>query len=178
LIVHIPDTPPKRNIELKGRCPDLDAAREAARRLGAEFAGILKQRDTYFIVPRGRLKLRQTAGRGAELVAYARENSAAVRRSDYRLVAVPDPAALLGALEASLGIRGDVVKTRELWMWRRVRVHLDRVERLGTFIEFEAVLGRGEPDEGGHAKVAALREALNVRDGDLIGTSYSDLLGL
>lgn len=169
---------PKRNIELKARCPDLEAAREAARRLGAEFAATLEQRDTYFVVPRGRLKLRQTTGRGAELVAYSRENSVEVRGSDYRLVAVPDPAGLIAALESTLGIRGDVVKTRELWMWRRVRIHLDQVERLGTFLEFEAVLDPGEPDEAGHAKIAELREALNVREGDLIGTSYSDLLGL
>ena len=172
-----PDAP-RRNIELKARCPDLDAARDAAQRLGAQFAGTLEQRDTYFVVPRGRLKLRQTASRGAELVAYARENSAAVRGSDYRLVVVPDPAALVAALEASLGVRGDVVKTRELWMWRRVRIHLDRVERLGTFLEFEAVLDPGEPDDEGHRKIAALREALHVRDPDLIGTSYSDLLNL
>ena len=173
-----PEPPSKRNIELKARCPDLDAARETARGLGADFGGVLEQRDTYFVVPRGRLKLRQTVGRGAELVAYARENAAAVRGSDYRLVAVPDPAGLLGALGASLGIRGDVVKTRELWMWRRVRIHLDRVERLGTFLEFEAVLEPGEADAVGHAKIATLREVLHVRDADLIGASYSDLLGL
>jgi predicted adenylyl cyclase CyaB len=94
------------------------------------------------------------------------------------LVPVPEPAALLAALEASLGIRGDVVKTRELWMWQRVRIHLDRVERLGTFLEFEAVLEPGEPDEAGHRKIGTLREALHVHHGDLIGTSYSDLLNL
>jgi predicted adenylyl cyclase CyaB len=176
--LNTPDIAPKRNIELKARCPDLPASREAARRLGAELAGTLEQRDTYFVVPNGRLKLRQTAGRGAELVAYARENSAAVRGSDYRLVPVPDPAALLAALEVSLGIRGDVVKSRELWMWQRVRIHLDRVQGLGTFLEFEAVLEFGEPDEAGHRKIATLREALGVGDGDLIGTSYSDLLNL
>jgi len=168
----------KRNIELKARCPDLEAAREASRRIGAEFAAVLEQRDTYFVVPHGRLKLRQTTGRGAELVAYSRENSVEVRGSDYRLVAVPDPAGLIAALQSTLGVRGDVVKTRELWMWRRVRIHLDRVERLGTFLEFEAVLDPGEPDEAGHAKLAELRRALNVRDEDLVATSYSDLLGL
>jgi predicted adenylyl cyclase CyaB len=169
---------PTRNIELKARCPDLDAAREAARRLGAEFAGTLEQRDTYFVVPRGRLKLRQTTGRGAELVAYTRDNAVEVRGSDYRLVPVPDPAALIAALASSLGVRGDVVKTRELWLWRRVRIHLDRVERLGTFLEFEAVLDPGEPDEAGHAKITQLRTALGMSDEDLIATSYSDLLNL
>ena len=67
--MNTPDTSLNRNIELKARCPDPDAAREAARRLGAEFAGVLEQRDTYFVVPHGRLKLRQTAGKGAQLVA-------------------------------------------------------------------------------------------------------------
>ena len=38
-----------RNIELKARCRDLAAAREAARALGAEYTGILEQRDTYFV---------------------------------------------------------------------------------------------------------------------------------
>ena len=170
--------PARRNIELKARCPDLDAARDAARRLGAEWGGTLEQRDTYFVVPHGRLKLRQTAGRGAELVAYARANSTDVRGSDYRLVPVPDPSALLAALEMSLGIRGDVVKTRELWLWRRVRIHLDRVEGLGTFLEFEAVLEPAEPDQAGHDKIATLREVLGVRDADLLATSYSDLLNL
>jgi adenylate cyclase class 2 len=168
----------RRNIELKARCADLAAAREAARTLGAAFAGLLEQRDTYFVAPNGRLKLRETAGKSAELIAYARDDAAAVRGSDYQLVSVPDPAALRTALAAALGVRGEVIKRRELWLWQGVRIHLDEVRNLGTFIEFEAVMDPDEPDEAGHLKVATLREALGIRNGDLIGVSYSDLLGM
>src|SRR5258706_14655754 len=167
-----------RNIELKASCRDLGAAREAARAMGAEYAGILEQRDTYFIATNGRLKLRETTGMPAELIAYARDNAAAVRGSDYQLVRIPDPATLRMALTTSLGVRGEVIKRRELWLWQGVRIHLDDVAGLGTFIELEAVMGPDEPDEAGHRKVATLRKALHIGDADLLGISYSDLLGI
>jgi adenylate cyclase class IV len=166
----------KRNIELKARCGNLAAAREAARALGAEFAGILEQRDTYFVAVNGRLKLRETTGWPAELIAYSRTDAAAVRGSDYRLIPVPDPAALRAGLAAALGVRSEVVKRRELWLWRGVRIHLDEVQELGTFVELEAVMAASEPDEDGHRKVAALREALGIAEADLIACSYADLL--
>jgi predicted adenylyl cyclase CyaB len=168
-----------RNVELKARCVDLDAAREGARRLGAEFGAALEQCDTYFVVARGRLKLRETGQRGGgELIHYQRGDDPAARGSDYLLARVEDAAALRAALSAALGVRGQVRKRRELWLWRRVRIHLDRVDGLGTFVEFEAVMDEGEPDEAGHAKLAELRAVLGIGDADLIGASYSDLLGL
>jgi adenylate cyclase, class 2 len=167
----------KRNIELKARCKSLSAAREAARAMGAEFAGMLEQRDTYFVARQGRLKLRETSGKPAELIAYARNDAAAVRASDYQLVSIPDPAALRAAMTAALGVRGAVVKRRELWVWQGVRIHLDDVAGLGTFIELEAVMGPDEPDEIGQQKVAMFRERLAIADEDLVGVSYSDLLG-
>ena len=165
-----------RNIELKARCPDLAAAREAAKRLGATFAGALDQRDTYFATTSGRLKLREISGRGAELIAYARDDAAAVRGSDYQIIPMPNPDGLRAALASTLGVRIVVAKRRELWTWQGVRIHLDDVAGLGRFVEFEAVMADGEPDEVGHAKVRTLRKALGIADADLIGVSYSDLL--
>jgi len=165
-----------RNIELKARCPDLAAAREAAKGLGATFEGILNQRDTYYVTNSGRLKLREIDGRGAELIAYARDDSAAVRASDYQVIPTPNPQTLGAALASTLGVRVVVAKRRELWMWQRVRIHLDDVAGLGTFVEFEAVMEEGEPDEAGHDKILTLRSAMAIPDADLIGVSYSDLL--
>jgi adenylate cyclase, class 2 len=167
-----------RNIELKARCADLTAAREASRGLGAEFVGVLDQCDTYFVVPRGRLKLREFGQGGAEIIFYERPNHPAARGSDYRLARVEDGTAMREALSVALGVRGKVRKRRELWMWQGVRIHLDTVEGLGTFVEFEAVMAAGEADEVGHQKLAELRAALGVADGDLVGVSYSDLLGI
>jgi adenylate cyclase class 2 len=165
----------KRNIELKARCVDLERARRAAESLGATFSGILDQCDTYFAAPHGRLKLRETAGLPAELIWYERPNDVESRASDYRLVRVDDARGLRDALTAALGGREVVRKRRELWLWENVRIHLDAVEGLGTFVEFEAVMTDGDDDAAGHAKLAKLRAALGIGEGDLIASSYADL---
>ena len=72
-----------RNIELKARLTDPDAARATARRLATESLGVLHQIDTYFRVAHGRLKLRETSNAAAELVQYRRPNDAAAKTSDY-----------------------------------------------------------------------------------------------
>ena len=36
-----------------------------------------------------------------------------------------------------MGLRGIVRKERSLWLWRHTRIHLDRVEGLGDFLELE-----------------------------------------
>jgi predicted adenylyl cyclase CyaB len=167
-----------RNIELKAVCRDVAAAREATVRIGATAHGVLDQTDTYFRARTGRLKLRETAGHPAELIAYQRPDTTDTRASDYHLVPVSDPAALRRALAAALGVRGVVRKRRELWIWENVRIHLDTVDALGTFVEFEAVLGDGDDDAAGHTKLATLRAALKIGDEDLIAQSYSDLLKL
>ena len=170
---------PNRNIELKARCADLKRAADGARSLGATRVGVLRQVDTYFHAPRGRLKLREINGvERAELIAYERANEPELRNSDYYVVPVPDPDAMRAALASTLGVRGEVRKTRELWMYHNVRIHLDDVAGLGTFVEFEAVISDADGEGVSRERLARLTEALNVRDTDRIAVSYSDLLGL
>lgn len=144
--------------------------------LGAEDKGTLTQRDTYFEVPRGRLKLREEPDAVATLIAYERPDLAGNRESRYRLVAVPRPADLRDALETTLGIAVVVSKTRRLFIHEGVRIHLDRVEGLGDFIEFEGVAADDEDPAGFTALLASLRASLGIRDEDLQRGSYSDLL--
>ena len=167
---------PRRNIELKSKCPALPRAREAALRLGAREAGVLEQTDTYFHCTTGRLKLRETTGRPAELIAYARADEPDVRASAYHLVPVPEPGPLKRALASALGVRVVVVKRRRLLLWHNVRIHLDEVEGLGSFVEFEAVLGEGEDEPTAYDRVATLAEALGLQPGDRISTSYGELM--
>jgi predicted adenylyl cyclase CyaB len=167
---------PRRNIELKSRCADLAAARDGALRLGAADAGALEQTDTYFHCANGRLKLRETVGRRAELIAYARPDHADARASAYDLIPIEDPGPLKRGLAMTLGVRVVVIKRRELLLWHNVRIHLDRVEGLGTFVEFEAVMSKGEDEPTGYQRVATLAEALQLRPQDRISTSYSNLI--
>jgi len=171
-----PSSPsPRRNIELKSRLSDLCAARDAALRLGARDAGVLDQTDTYFHCTIGRLKLRETTGRAAELIAYARADQAEARASDYHLAPVTEPGPLSRCLASALGVRVIVAKRRRLLLWHNVRIHLDEVEGLGTFCEFEAVLGEHENAATARVRIDTLAAALGLRPEHRITTSYSDL---
>jgi adenylate cyclase class IV len=168
----------RRNLELKVRHSDLAAARSAALGLGARCAGIEEQTDTYFRVARGRLKLREIAGQPAVLIFYERPDDTSARLSNYLLVPAAEPALLRSALTAALGVRGAVHKRREILLWHNVRIHLDEVAGLGTFVEFEAVLGPGDDEATAAARLEQLGAALQIASADRLATAYADLLGL
>jgi len=168
--------PPRRNVELKARDPHPDRSLERARALGAEDRGELRQRDTYFGAARGRLKLREQEPGGAELIAYERADAAEARESRYRIAPVADPAALREALEAALGTDVVVDKRRHLLLWEGVRIHLDRVEGLGAFVELEGVAGAESDLARERALVDRLRAELAIADDAVEATGYADLL--
>src|SRR3954453_1527687 len=171
---------PHRNVELKARDQDPEGTLPAALAPGAQDQGVLKQVDTYFAAREGRLKLRDERRQGAEpeatLIAYARADEAAARTSAYHLVDVPDPRALTAALDASLGTVVVVEKFRRLLLWQDVRIHLDEVEDLGTFVELEAVAAADSDLAGEHRKVAELREVLEIADQRVEPRGYAALL--
>jgi homotetrameric cytidine deaminase len=170
-------TEPRRNVELKAHDPDPARTLERAFAAGAEDRGLLRQRDTYFGVARGRLKLREEEPGGATLIAYERPDAASARVSDYRLVPVPDPEPLREALAAADGVTAVVDKRRRLLIWEEtVRIHLDGVSGLGSFLELEAVAEPGSDLGRERAQVARLRELLEIRDEDLREGSYADAL--
>ena len=168
-----------RNVELKARCEELAKAREVARSLGAVDADLLEQLDTYFHCGDGRLKLREISsresGESAELIWYARADDESARTSRYLVLDVPHPAAVRDSLDTGLGTRVIVRKTRHLFLWDNVRIHLDDVESLGCFLEFEAVLEAGQNEEDGYTQLERLRSEFGIDDGDLVSGSYSDL---
>ena len=169
-------TPPRRNVEIKTRDADPTATLERALALGASDEGVLTQRDTYFGGVRGRLKLREEAGppARAQLIAYTRPDGDQARTSAYRLADVGDPAALREALDAALGTRVVVDKRRHLLLWEGVRIHLDEIEGLGSFVELEGVAPPESDLAREHELVARLREELAL--GEPVGVSYSDML--
>lgn len=166
----------RRNVELKARLADLERARAVARELPAENRGVLQQRDTYFDARHGRLKLREFEHRQAELIWYERANETVSRLSDYRLVPVRNPESLKAALTAAMGVLVVVEKRRELFLYRNVRIHLDTVTDLGTFLEFEAVLAPDDEQSAGEALLADLQDRFGIADSDLVAESYGDLL--
>lgn len=169
--------PARRNIEVKARCPDPAAARAAAIQLGAMPIRTVRQEDVYFNVAQGRLKLRTVDdGAGGELIYYERPDSADDRHSAYDIVETFDAPQLRSVLSVALGVKIVVRKRRELLDWKRVRIHLDDVEGLGSFLELEAVVSSTHPEPRCYDKLRLLTETLRIDPSDRIASSYSDLL--
>lgn len=163
-----------QNVEIKVWCRDPGGVRGRLEGLGAERKGVLRQRDSYFGARCGRLKLRESES-GAELIAYERSDAGSARVSNYTVVPVPDPAALGQALGQALGVRTVVVKARELWLCGATRIHLDRVERLGWFVELETVVGE-RPLHEAQAEYERVAAALAIDAMEPVSVSYADLL--
>lgn len=163
-----------RNIELKLRLHDPELARRACARLGAVPMGVLLQTDTYYRVPGGRAKRRDTVGRPTEFVVYQRADDAVARASEYDLL---DEAGFLARVGPVLPEPWIVVrKARDLHLIDDARIHLDEVEGLGSFCEFEVVMVPGRSSDAAHALLERLLAALSPALGEPIAQSYSDLL--
>jgi predicted adenylyl cyclase CyaB len=167
---------PRRNIELKASDPDPNRSLEVCRALGAEDHGDIWQRDTYFEVVSGGLKLREERPGHPHLIQFERANQPQQRESQYRIIEVDDGAVLRAALAAAIGIRGVVTKRRRLFLWCDVRIHLDDVEQLGTFIELEAVAPSDSDLAHEHRLIVELRAALAITDERLIASGYAEQL--
>ncbi|MFN0012890.1 MAG: class IV adenylate cyclase [Phycisphaerales bacterium] len=179
-----------QNVEYKAELRDPALARVICAQIGASLAARLAQTDTYYKLADGRLKKRSaadlpTAGAGPagavgvalpdEYIFYARENVAKPRLSQFKIYTPSEALERFGRVDP--GPAWIVVKkTREVWMFEHVRIHLDEVEGLGNFLEFEAMVSRQNGIEKCHEMVAKLRADLLPALGEPISTSYSDLL--
>ena len=121
-----------KNLEAKFRLRSHDEAEARAAALGYVRRAILNQRDTFFRVANGNLKLREENG-SAVLISYRQRSgeSGALMLSDYEIVPVADPARMLRVLDDALGAIAVVEKVRTLMTRDNLRLHLDRVASLG-----------------------------------------------
>jgi predicted adenylyl cyclase CyaB len=164
-----------KNLEAKFRLADHASAEVRAAALGYTRRAILNQRDTFFRVADGKLKLREESG-SAVLIFYRRLESGPLMLSNYEIVPVADPARTLRMLTEALGTIAVVEKVRTLMMRDNLRLHLDRVARLGNFGEIEAVIAEGDDPERSRGAVDELVAALGVTPSDLIDVSYFEML--
>jgi adenylate cyclase class IV len=147
-----------------------------ARELGAELWGDLRQTDTCFAVPHGRLKLRETPSFATELIYYVRTEDAAGRPSDYQVARSPETEGLRSLLSSALGVLAVVHKQRTLLLLDTTRIHLDNVEGLGTFLEIEVPVKAGEDEALAKQRLDDLIRGLGFDWGDCVRASYLELV--
>src|SRR3989344_4143548 len=167
-----------KNIEIKVRINNRSRILDILRDLNARKAGILTQVDTYYRTMQGRLKIREEREtKTITLIFYFRPDKPNSRISEYQIVQLPKQCASHSKIILAQAFGKSVVvkKKRTLYMYKHTRIHLDRVEKLGNFLELETVIGK-------QLKSAAQREHAKVIQKLALGTykhipvSYSDLL--
>lgn len=164
------------NIEIKSRINNADRIRMVLKDRNAVFKGLDHQVDTYFNCKHGRLKLRQGNVEN-HLIHYNRENKTGAKESIVTLYQPQSNTSLKEVLKNALGILIVVKKAREIYFIRNVKFHIDSVEKLGTFVEIEAIdktgnIGRQQLIE----QCESYKALFNIDSKDLIDCSYSDML--
>ncbi len=164
-----------RNIEIKAVLTDINEGMNMAAKLSGSEAEVLVQADYFFNCDKGRLKLRFFSPECGVLIFYTRNDEHGPKMSEYYLSDTNEPQKLLQVLENSHGICGVVKKRRHLFYIGRTRIHVDMVEGLGSFLEFEVVLDPSEKEEVGIAEAHRLMEKFGVKKSDLVDCAYIDM---
>jgi len=165
-----------RNIEIKARVANIEALSPKAANMADHGPIEIRQDDTYFFCRNGRLKLRSFSPTEGELIFYQRSDQPGPKESFYLMSSTTTPDNLREILSLVYGQIGLVRKHRTLFLVGRARIHLDRVEGLGDFLEIEVVLAEGESLEVGMTEALDLLKKLGVSSPQLIEGSYLDLL--
>ena len=165
-----------RNVEIKARIDSVETLLSRAQALAEGPPQRIDQDDTFFTCAHGRLKLRDFGDGSGELIHYQRADDGGPKLSDYVRAPTSDAAAMREALSRAHALIGRVRKTRLLLWVGQTRVHLDRVEGLGDFMELEVVLRPAQTVEEGIMIAQALRARLGVPSAQCLAGAYLDLL--
>ena len=164
------------NIEFKAKTNNSISLEQKLLSLSPQFVGEDHQRDTYYDVQIGRLKLREGNIENA-LIWYQREDVAGAKQSDILLYKHAPDDALKQIITKLHGIKIVVDKIRKIYFVENVKFHFDRVEGLGLFIEVEAI------DSTGEIGLEKLKEQcdfyinyFDIQQSDFMHKSYSDMM--
>ncbi len=165
-----------RNTEIKARLADFVRAEQVLKSLKIKKSAVIRQSDIFFECPQGRLKLRRFPDHTGELIYYRREDLTGPKISTYHIYRTSDPAGLEKILALAYPVLGEVNKVRDLYLTGQTRIHLDRVEGLGTFLELEVVLREGQNAVEGEKIAHELMRQLGVAPEEWLEGAYIDLL--
>jgi adenylate cyclase class IV len=165
-----------RNIEIKAYIESVERLKPVAASLSEGVPVETLQDDTFFPCTTGRLKLRAFADGTGLLIFYQRADKKGPKPSFFTTASTHAPDALRDTLSLAYGLSGRVKKHRTLVTVGRTRIHLDRVEGLGDYLELEVVLEEGEAAALGEQEAYAIMEKLGVQPSQLVDRAYVDLL--
>ncbi|XP_055387180.1 uncharacterized protein LOC129615824 [Condylostylus longicornis] len=170
----------ERNVEIKakiGSDEEFQKRIDIAKNLTSSIGELIIQRDVFFKSQSGRLKLRYLQPPSkSQLLYYDRPDLEGPKLSQYDKIEVDEPEKLEKILATTNGIIGIVKKERLLFMHQTTRIHLDKVEGLGNYLEFEVGLSVEQTVEEGQKIAKEMMETFQINEKDLIVGAYLDKL--
>jgi adenylate cyclase class IV len=162
------------NIEYKVELLDVELARTICRGIKAVWIAELHQTDTYYRIPSGRIKKRDCPGEPTEYIFYERGDILRPKLSHYSIYTEREAQTRFGLEPLPTWLI--VKKIRSLFLLGNVRIHLDDVERLGDFMELEAIVSPSCNVARCHQAIARIIQTLKPALGEPIDCSYSDMM--
>lgn len=162
------------NLELKAEYPNCKAL-ELIKKLPITASEILDQEDIYFKVNKDRLKLRSINNKRHELIWYSRADETKAKNSNYEVYEVTNVDILKNMLTQTLGIKIIVRKKREVYIYNDCRIHIDKVEKLGEYVEFEVIMTAKRTEIEAQELMNFLINHFELATEQFISGSYSDL---
>ena len=161
-----------KNLEIKVKLSSHKEVKEILHKNKIPFEELLLQKDIYYKVNKGLLKLRIENNKQT-LIFYDRNEKSKKRWSDYHLLEI-DKTDANNYLKRFLEVLKIVNKKRELYLYKNTRIHLDYVKGLGCFLELETRVVKGLKDA--EKRFTFMMDLLKLRDKKEIRASYKDLL--
>ena len=132
------------NLEVKIPLKSFNLVIRNLQELNAEFVTTLYQQDVYFTNKGSLLKLRIENG-NESLIRYNRNEKLKDRFSDYEVIHLASKGTEK-FFSKLFKVEVVVEKKRLLYMYDNTRIHLDKINKLGNFLELETLVLKGKSD--------------------------------
>lgn len=161
--------------EIKAKLLDYDATMKTLHKHCGNSKEVVNQEDIFFECKKGKLKLRIFDNNKADLIFYTRDKEDGIKNCKFVTYNSDDPEALKNVLSASFEIIGSVIKTRTLYLYNDIRIHIDKVKSLGEFIEIEIPINNANRSESG-TTIQNLMKTFKIDKSHILEGAYIDLL--
>ncbi len=160
------------NLELKIKLDSYDSIKKKLSKIKAEFVKTLKQKDVYYKINSGLLKLRIENG-SQSIIKYLRDEKGKDRFSNFEVLHFSSGDAEK-FFKDMYKVETIVEKKRQLFIFDNTRVHLDEVKGLGKFLELETLVLDGKRDA--QRRYNEIVRLLSLDRYESIRKSYRDLM--
>ncbi len=165
------------NIEFKAFYDDREKAIDKCKKIGATLIRTHQQKDTYYDVKKGKMKLREDQEFGNQIIYYDRLANSIARSSHYNKVDItPLTNDLSDFFKEAFGIKAIIEKHRITYETEYALINIDNFPLIGNFIEVEVLMEKANSTEKGLQVSSELQNYLEIEPNSLVSFSYADLL--